>query len=199
MKNKHNQIELLRFLFAVLIMVFHAHLINGTGHPIELGHVFVEFFFFLSGYFTYAHIERKCKEDSSFVINEKYAFTYTLAKFKRFMPYMLICAGIYYGIMFVPVLLKGNLAEIKTVLCSFNGAPFDILLMQVTGLGSNPKFNAWWYLSAMIFVLPLVVLVFTKQKRSGGWHGYSILFHCSYTDGLRLTMQTLTGELWLVR
>lgn len=175
-KSKHNQIEMLRFLFAVLIMVFHAHLFNGTGHPIKLGHVFVEFFFFLSGYFTYDHVVRKCKEDSSFYKKQKYAFTYTLAKFKRFMPYMLICAGAFYIVMFIPTLLKGNLTEIKTSISSFGGAPFAVLLLQVTGICTNIDFNAWWYLSAMIFVLPLVVLVFTKQKISGGiaWIQYFV-------------------------
>ncbi len=57
LKNKDDRIELYRFIFAVIIMIFHGHNVNnGLGHPIRLGHVFVEFFFFLSGYFTYSHI-----------------------------------------------------------------------------------------------------------------------------------------------
>lgn len=46
-EQKDYRIELYRFVFAVIIMIFHAHNINnGQGHPIPLGHVFVEFFSF---------------------------------------------------------------------------------------------------------------------------------------------------------
>lgn len=45
-------------------MVFHAHNVNnGQGHPIPLGHVFVEFFFFLTGYFTYQNIKKGVSEN----------------------------------------------------------------------------------------------------------------------------------------
>lgn len=43
-KKKDNRIELLRFIFAGLLMIFHGHLVNGVSHPIPKGHVFVEFF-----------------------------------------------------------------------------------------------------------------------------------------------------------
>lgn len=37
---RDNRIELYRFIFACIIMVFHAHNVNnGQGHPIPLGHV----------------------------------------------------------------------------------------------------------------------------------------------------------------
>jgi peptidoglycan/LPS O-acetylase OafA/YrhL len=61
--NKDNRIELYRVLFAMVIVIFHAHNVNnGNGHPIPLGHVFVEAFFFLTGYYTYAHIQKRIKE-----------------------------------------------------------------------------------------------------------------------------------------
>lgn len=61
---RDNRIELYRFIFACIIMVFHAHNVNnGQGHPIPLGHVFVEFFFFLTGYFTYQNIKKGVSEN----------------------------------------------------------------------------------------------------------------------------------------
>ena len=49
---RDNRIELYRFIFACIIMIFHAHNVNnGQGHPIPLGHVFVEFFFFINWLF----------------------------------------------------------------------------------------------------------------------------------------------------
>ncbi len=166
-QRRDNQVELLRFLFAFLIMVYHSHLINGVGHPIKLGKVFVEFFFFLSGYYTYAHIEKKCKEDNSFEYQDSYAIAYTLNKYKKFLPYLLLCAFVYYAAMILPQLLSGNLAGIKATLLSFSAAPFDFLLLQALGICRNSCFNAWWYLSAMLFVLPLVVMVFQKARKNG--------------------------------
>ena len=89
MNKKYNQIELLRFLFAVLIMVFHAHNVNnGLGHPIPLGHVFVEFFFFLTGYFTYLHVVRRMNLGVLCSPDTRYALMYMWKKIRKFIPYM---------------------------------------------------------------------------------------------------------------
>ena len=155
---KDYRIELYRFIFAVIIMIFHAHNINnGQGHPIPLGHVFVEFFFFLTGYFTY----------SSLVKEYKNPLQYTLRKFKRFIPYIIITAVVYVAIsMFCNYFIKH--ITIRDTLLEFSGLPFDVLLMQVTGICKNPSFNAWWYLSAILFTLPIVIVLFYKKICSGG-------------------------------
>lgn len=171
---KDYRVELYRFIFAVIIMIFHAHNINnGQGHPIPLGHVFVEFFFFLTGYLTYMSLIRKMKKDQCM---DGYPLQYTLLKFKRFIPYIAMTAIFYVTIsMFCNLLIK-NLS-IKDSILEFSGLPFDVLLLQVTGICNNPNFNAWWYLSAILFTLPLVIVLFYKKIcSSGGVEAYIVYF-----------------------
>lgn len=168
MGRKNNQVELLRFIFAVLIMIFHAHNVNnGLGHPIPLGHVFVEFFFFLTGYFTYMHVENKMNLGMISLSDTSYALTYTLQKIKKLIPYMLMTAIPYYFIFSFFKILRLNL-NVRDIFREFSGAPFDLLLLQITGICSNPHFNAWWYLSSLLFVLPVVIIVFMKSQFGGG-------------------------------
>lgn len=170
---KDYRIELYRFIFAVIIMIFHAHKINnGQGHPIPLGHVFVEFFFFLTGYFTYSSLVKKCKKNSSM---NNYPLQYTLKKFKRFIPYIIMTAALYVVIsMFCNHFIKR--IAIRDTLLEFSGLPFDVLLMQVTGICKNPSFNAWWYLSAILFTMPIVIILFYKKICSGGVETYIVYF-----------------------
>lgn len=171
---KDNRIELYRFIFAVIIMVFHAHNINnGQGHPIPLGHVFVEFFFFLTGYFTYAGLAKKPKDNMEL---KSYPLQYTIKKFKRFRPYIIMTASLY---LVTSLVYDQVIKHIKVCdsLLEFTGLPFDVLLLQVTGISKNPSFNAWWYLSAILFTLPLVIILFYKKTSSdGGVEAYIVYF-----------------------
>lgn len=172
MVKKDNRIELYRFIAAVIIMIFHAHNINnGQGHPIPLGHVFVEFFFFLTGYFTYANLVKNLSDADS----STYPFRYTWKKFGRFVPYVLMTAIFYVGISVLCNCLIEHLL-IRDTLLEFSGFPFDILLLQVTGICRNPNFNAWWYLSALLFTMPLAIILFYKKIREGGVYTYIVYF-----------------------
>ena len=173
-EQKDYRIELYRFIFAVIIMIFHAHNINnGQGHPIPLGHVFVEFFFFLTGYFTYSSLVKEYKKNNSM---NHYPLHYTVKKFKRFIPYIMMTATVYVAIStFCNHFIK-HLATQDSLL-EFSGLPFDILLLQVTGICKNPSFNAWWYLSAILFTLPIVIILFYKKICSnGGVETYIVYF-----------------------
>lgn len=176
-KQKDYRIELYRFIFAVMIMIFHAHNINnGQGNPIPLGHVFVEFFFFLTGYFTYVSLEHKVRQNVSM---EAYPLQYTIKKFERFIPYMIMTTVLYVGVSAIFNCFIKHLG-IRNTLFEFSGLPFDVLLLQVSGICKNPNFNAWWYLSAVLFTLPLVVLLFDKKIHSGGGGGLHYLFCANF-------------------
>lgn len=158
-KKKDNRIELLRFIFAGLLMIFHGHLVNGVSHPIPKGHVFVEFFFFLTGYFTYAHVRNHCIGRGGYLA-DGYVFKYTLCKIGKLLPYMVTTAlGYYFLVLVFQVKLTGA-GAVADIVKTFTGAPFDLMLLQVTGICVNSQFNAWWYLSALLFVLPLVMIIF---------------------------------------
>ena len=170
---RDNRIELYRFIFACIIMIFHAHNVNnGQGHPIPLGHVFVEFFFFLTGYFTYQNIKKGVSENKIDI--SVYPFQYTWKKILKFYPYIIMTAIFYALTSIVFSLFRGY--SIKKSILEFSGMPFDILLLQITGICKNPNFNAWWYLSALIFLLPLVSLLFYGKYVRGGGYTYTVYF-----------------------
>lgn len=162
---KDYRIELLRFISALIIMIFHAHNINnGQGHPIPLGYVFVEFFFFLTGYFTYSSLVKRHKKNASM---DSYPMQYTFRKIRRIVPYIIMTASLYVVISLLCNHFIRHLA-INDSLHEFSGLPFDILLLQVTGICKNPNFNVWWYLSAIMFVLPITIVLFYKKICSDG-------------------------------
>lgn len=182
---KDNRIELYRFIFAVLIMIFHGNRVNkGLGHLIPLGYVFVEFFFFLSGYFAYSHMYRRYKNGEIETCDKSFPIDYTWRKIKRMIPYMLmtfslfaianICGQTYY-----------NHYSLKECIKSFSGAIFDLLLLQVTGICKNSQFDAWWYLSALVFALPLVIILFRKAIV---YEGGSVAVTCISFDDLWLLL-----------
>jgi len=168
LKNKDYRIELYRFICAVIIMIFHGHNVNnGLGHPIKLGHVFVEFFFFLSGYFTYSHIYKMCQSDKEGLKNDKILpISYTWNKLKRLIPYMCMTFIVY----FVADIFYKICHGISVIDClkGYSGVIFDVLLLQIAGICKNPQFNAWWYLSALAFALPLAVMLFRKAIADRG-------------------------------
>ena len=156
-------------------MVFHAHNVNnGLGHPIPLGHVFVEFFFFLTGFFTYASLIKRRRDNTADLKN--YPILYTLRKFRRFIPYIIMTATLY---VVMSVLCSRLIRHISVndLLREFSGLPFDVLLLQVTGICSNSSFNAWWYLSAILFTLPLAISLFHRKICSEGVNAYIV--YCS--------------------
>lgn len=174
---KDNRIELYRFIFAVIIMIYHALIVNdGLGAPIPLGYVFVEFFFFLSGYFTYSHMYRRYKTGEVETYDKSFPMDYTWRKIKRMIPYMLM-TFIIFSIAKIYGQINLNNDSLKECIKGFSGAIFDLLLLQVTGICKNPQFNAWWYLSALVFALPLVIILFRKAIVYKG--GYQWLLHAS--------------------
>lgn len=161
--NKDNRIELYRFLFMIVIVINHVNTISaGLGSPIPLGNIFVEFFFFLTGFFTYSHIKRKLYSNPSEINEGLYPFGYTLKKIRSLVPYMVMTCAMYY---FLTVLGRYFVQResLKSIICDLSGAPFDLLLLQVTGISNNSHFAAWWYLSAVLFALPLVFILFYRR------------------------------------
>ncbi|MCH5339958.1 MAG: acyltransferase [Acetatifactor sp.] len=173
--NRDNRIELYRFIFTILIMIFHAHRVNnGLGHPIPLGHVFVEFFFFISGYFTYSHMYRRYENGEVETSDKSFPIDYTWRKIKRMIPYMLM-TFIFYFIAEIYGQIHYNHFSFTKCIKGYSGAIFDLLLLQVTGICKNPQFNAWWYLSALAFALPIVIILFRKSIAYEGGYRWLML------------------------
>ena len=171
-KRYYYDIELLRFIGMLLIMGHHLYLIGYGGE--YLGQncwVWVDFFFILTGAFTYRHYaetERKiadCGEE---------ALTYTINKFKSFWPYTTAAVFFQYVIMYREELLGGN---VRGFALSFLDLPYEVIYLSSSGI-VKAKVAPIWFLSAMFIVFPLIVYLINKHKEL--WKIISFMFPIIY-------------------
>lgn len=135
-EKRNNSIELFRFLFMIVICMWHFNMFKVFTH----GYLAVEFFFVLSGFFIYkSYITR----------SEQGTLDFLLLKFKRFFP------------EFVVVLLITFLMKCPKYLSATNsfGENFswcinifdDMLFLFSTGPFTGGVVNPTWYLSVLIW------------------------------------------------
>ncbi len=156
-KMKHNKkinsdVELLRFVFAFIIMSYHygagigftglASMVNGM-----LG---VEFFFVLSGIFAARSANRYLKQKNNENVDIGVSTRlFIMRKIKAFYPYVLIAIAIIIAIFFWD---HGFDENIFTYI--FNQIPDYLLLLEGGFYVSGPLvLEASWYLSSMIIGL----------------------------------------------
>lgn len=86
-KSKLDIIELWRFIGCCIVMAYHSYTMGREhfSYPFSGGWVFVEFFFILTGYFTFLHFHNY--EYTSINEMAKNAIRYTIKKFAIFLPY----------------------------------------------------------------------------------------------------------------
>ncbi|MBR6311190.1 MAG: acyltransferase, partial [Paludibacteraceae bacterium] len=144
-------VELLRFLFAVVIVIHHIAIVTGTETPMPMGAIGVEFFYILTGYFMIKHIKKESNEQP---MTMAYAMNYTLKKFIRLAPYivggtiLMIIAGI---------LCNYRISVVDVVECVF----WEVTQLNMVATSDMNLFwtysnTPYWFLSAMFVTLPLV-------------------------------------------
>lgn len=160
-QKKMGMIELWRFLFMLLIMGRHLYHLGMKGdYPFRGAWIYVEFFFILTGGFTFKHFEKmrmqgKCPAD---YVHE--SIGYTLHKFKGFVGYAVIAVFSEYFIAGYSLLKSGQFSEF---ILSFRNMPFEMMFLSSSGI-VNPKVAPIWYLSAMLLVMPLFCFVVQKYR-----------------------------------
>lgn len=156
-KKTLSMVELTRFVGMLLIMSHHLYHIGYKGnYTFKNCWVWVDFYFILTGAFTARHY---AKTDSIADCGGE-ALRYTVKKFKRFMPCVLLAVFVQYSILATDFLLKGS---IKNAILAFKNFPFEAMLLSSTGIVS-PLLAPIWYLSAMLITMPILVYCLTKWK-----------------------------------
>ena len=150
MKNKKQNyfIEFLRFIFSLIIMFYHSWSfapINGAT-LFRHGYLAVNFYFILTGYLMM----------NSLYKNKKSTFDFMKNKIQRLAPGIILSFFICYAFTFGSSGL--NLATLFS-----NDVLADLLQLNVVGIGGVIN-SAWWYLSAMLFVLFLLYPLAKKYK-----------------------------------
>ncbi len=182
-KTKRNGlIDIYRFLFALVIM---------TGHSVNVGMeppfpfagvgIFVEFFFLLTGYFTYSQISKMKPIEIGERMQE--SLRYTFRKFSAFFPYLLVSVGARYIYDFC-LTLKNSEGGYIQALTSLFYAPFELLLTNYMFSEIPQKVGALYFLAAMLVVLPLFCMLCMCRNNSLklGAALYAMLFYYHDAD-----------------
>ena len=125
------------------------------GTPFFNAWIYVELFYFLSGYFTYRHFCKSGNKD----VNEaaKKALAYALKKYSRFLPFIVIITFVQYTIEYV---------SLGSRLSNYLNTPYEILLLtEAFPIEDVTHILPFWYLSAMMIVFPLICLLCQVKNR----------------------------------
>lgn len=148
-------IEILRFFFAICIMVYHAPIPYKIFNNSFLA---VEFFFIISGYFTTKKLLNSSFDESPTL----YCLKYTWNKFKKIIINCLLT--IFLLLILYYFTLDWNIYILfqQTILHIYEG-----FLLSMTGIiGNYNNFFArpFWFLSALFIVTPLYSFLLVRHK-----------------------------------
>ena len=149
-------VDLWKFIAAVMIMVHHLYVVapafENRDYPGYFSWIYVEFFFILTGYFTYRRFARKDRREDVF----RSTLSYTWQKFKPFLPYTTIAITLQY-LLSAPYgeLIRGSF---RKFLYSFANLPLELMLLGEAHT-SDQRLVPIWFLSAMLLVFPIVALI----------------------------------------
>lgn len=191
MAQKKNSIEAFRFLFMLMVCVWHYKSVAYMAH----GYMAVEFFFILSGLLMYFSVSKP---------NALGVFDYTLRKMKRFAPDCLfLMAFVYLRHMIVPALFGRRSFDFSWTLQALP----ESLFLQNTGIYLGGVNFPMWYVSVLLYggaivysllrynqhlalsvIFPIVILfgytfIFNMDDR-GRIDGFD-LYGCMYVPMLR--------------
>lgn len=176
MKNKTVSIEALRFIFMLVIAVWHFGRIN----PFTHGYIAVDFYFLLSGYLLYG----------SYVRHKYDALKYTVEKLKRFYPE-------YFLVFVIAFLMKLNLLlrDSDAVTLFLNAIPEGLMInsVGVFGGGVNP---ASWYVSVLMVGggILYAVLHWNKNVALSIMFPLLVLFSYTYLMGFGGSLEQFAND-----
>lgn len=149
MQKKMNSIEAFRFVFMLIICIWHYQGTKALAH----GYMAVEFFFILSGVLMF------------FSSNKEYALgtlDYTMKKVKRFAPdCLLLIAYVNLRHMILPVLLGRKELDVSWLLQALP----ESLFLQNTGIYTGGVNFPMWYVSVLLFGGAFVYALLRFNKR----------------------------------
>ena len=188
-KKRLATVDLWRFIASIMIVLLHSPFIAPMQIISDLGRnggIYVEFFFILSGCFTYIHFQ-KAEVKKSFESGVKY----TAKKLVSFLPYTFITVTTAYLFeAFKSVIYSGSLRYFFT---DFLSRLYDYIL-EIFALSTIYKnttlLGSLWFLSAMLLVLPIAAyLCQIKSKYTVCFISilYPIFFYNCISDAVWLS------------
>lgn len=149
---KHNGIiSFWKFMFSILIVLFHCNEQILKKDFFSAGRIGVEFFFLTSGYLMAKKALNK-KEDISNIGSE--TITYILKKIKAFFPYIIVT--------FIITLFVRNINKPKEIINSI----WNLLLLDMSGVRTTVVVGQTWYISAMLISMLILYPLVRKYKKT---------------------------------
>lgn len=158
--NKNYYLELLRFIFCILILLHHSGHVSPDGSGlIPSAGVLADAFFIITGYFACRHVALLKVRPASAV---KYSLVYTVKKLLRVLPYSVFGVIIIY---FLELLHLGQ-SSVREHLTRIYTMFVELFLLPMLGIMEvnliNLRNAPLWYLSATLIALPFVMLLVIK-------------------------------------
>lgn len=154
-KKINGEIELLRFVFAIGVVLVHSRNLFGEEWRYFLkGSFGVEFFFIVTGFFLAKSVSKKneggiprnlVKETLQFISKKVCAI------------YIELMLAAVFGLIFI--FLTSTLPKKEVLLIFFQSIPYDYLLLFATGFWKNNINVPVWYLSTMLLCTAIYYLI----------------------------------------
>lgn len=155
------KLELLRFLASMMIIDGHISVLIGeVKRPFCDTWNWVEFFFILTSVFTIKHFNRAEYITTSWETKAKNSVTYTIKKFKKFIPYTTLPIIL----MYILQNWKKYEVGIRSLVKSFENMPIEVCYLSAA-TKEGTTLAPLWFLSAMMIIFPLFVLICQSQHR----------------------------------
>lgn len=161
LSNKNGNIEILRFVFSLLVLLFHINNrvnIKTPEHFTFFGNGFigVEFFFIVAGYLLAASAQRRADCD---IVKETVNCMYK--KFNKIFPVHFFVLGFTILVYIYSNREKG----IYDILTNVFGFLPNALLIQFSGIKSLHSVPLEWFLSSMFIAIPILYPLLLKFKK----------------------------------
>lgn len=150
MKTRNGNVELLRFMFANMVVLHHALLPVFKG-----GWLGVEFFFILTGFFMAKSLEKNKDNTAAepIAVTVKKSSSDLAKRFLGLFPFVLISSLIGYVVLALNQTFGSTVASAVRQLIRL---PYDLFFLQNYGFAAISYIGTIWYLSAMFFAIWLL-------------------------------------------
>ena len=155
MKKRNGEIELFRFVFAVLVWLRHGtKLFVGERFQnlFTCGALAVDFFFIVSGYLMTVTCAKHCADDQGKCDLGKETAGFIIRKYFGLMPEYLV-AWIFAFVLYLFGLDEINLSIFVREAVAWL---FELIPLSMTGLSHGVFHNALWYISAMLMAMAVL-------------------------------------------
>lgn len=152
MQRRNGTIDVLRFVFMLLVMCFHTHLCMPGGF------IGVEFFFIVSGYLM-AHSMSRMEPDPSCEAGIE-AVEFIAHKASSIFPYYVVAWLLSFGITTV-----ADSLSVPQVVEKFVLSPYNFFMVQMAGcFDLGHRVQGSWYISAMLLAMFVIYPVRRRYR-----------------------------------